>query len=72
MRRVEHLWIFHAQRREIVDVEEAAVVDLARAAPPESEPIVLRVEQRAQPARALLALRPSPTGEIPTSRIELA
>src|SRR5438270_363077 len=50
------IWIFLAQRRELVDVEEAAVVDLTRAALPESEAIVLRVQQSTQTTTSFLTL----------------
>ena len=43
---LEHRRIFHAQRRELVDVEEAAVVDLFGRDAPVREPVRLGVEQR--------------------------
>ena len=42
---VEHRRVFHAQRRELVDVEEAPVVDLLRRDAPVREPVRLLVEQ---------------------------
>ena len=44
--------ILDAHRDEVVDVEEPAIVDLARAAAPVREAIVLRIEQRAEPLAA--------------------
>ena len=48
VRRVEDFVIFHAQRSEVVDVEETTVVDLIRSDAPEGEPVGLRFEQGMQ------------------------
>ena len=45
MRGREHFRLLHADRRELVDVEEAPVVDLLTRHAPERQPIHLRVEQ---------------------------
>ena len=47
--------VLHAHRRQLGDVEEAAVVDLLGRHAPERQPVRLLVEQRVQPieARAL-------------------
>ena len=52
---VEHRRVFHAQRRQLVDVEEPAVVDLLGGHPPVREAIRLRVEQRVEPDRSCAA-----------------
>ena len=49
----EDLGVLHVKRDEIVHVEEAAVVDLPGRAAPVRQPVHLRVEQPAQPARPL-------------------
>ena len=45
MGRFENLRQFHPDRREIVDVEEAAVIDFLRRHAPEGEPVRLLVQQ---------------------------
>src|SRR5690606_34464009 len=49
VRRLENLGIFHAQRRQFVDVEKAAIVDLVGCNTPVREAIRLRLEQLVQP-----------------------
>ena len=46
MRRLENLRQLHPDRGEIVDVEEAPVIDFLRRHSPEREPISLVVQQR--------------------------
>ena len=41
MHRVKHGWIFHADSREMIDVEEAAVVDLVHGGAPVGKPVDL-------------------------------
>ena len=45
MNHLEHLAIFDANRRQFINVEEAAVVDFVRRHPPVGEPITLRAKQ---------------------------
>ena len=45
MRRVEHFRQFHSDRRQIVHVEESAIINFLRRDPPERESIRLGVEQ---------------------------
>ena len=45
----ENLGILHVQRDQVVHIEEAAVVDLARRPPPVHQPIDLRFEQPGEP-----------------------
>jgi hypothetical protein len=49
----KHPWVLHAQAREIVDVEEPAVVDLIERRPPVRQTIRLQFEQTVQPIEAL-------------------
>ena len=56
VRRAEDGGILHAQRDELVDVEEAAVVDLVRGAAPEDERVDLRVEEGGDARVAALAV----------------
>ncbi len=53
VRRLEHRLVLHAQRRQIVDFEEAPVVDLVRRHAPVREPIGLGLEQAVQRLEAL-------------------
>ncbi len=53
VRGVEHARVFHAQAREIVDVEEAAIVDLVERRAPVRQPIRLDFEQAVQPVERL-------------------
>ena len=55
VRRREDVRIFLPERGKIVDIEETTIVDLAGAALPEDQPIVLRLDQVAKPAPPLLA-----------------
>ena len=48
VRRVEHRLFLHPERGEVVDVKEAAVVDLVGGDAPEREPVRLRFEQLVQ------------------------
>ena len=50
------------QRHEIVDVEEAPVVDFARRPAPIHEPVRLRVQQLLHPLRSALPFRPPGRG----------
>ncbi len=50
---VEERAVLHANAGELVDVEEAPVVDLVGADPPEGQPVVLALEQRVQRPEAL-------------------
>ena len=52
MHLVEHRRIFHAQRRELVHVEEAPVVDFLGRDAPVREPVRLLVEQRVERVEA--------------------
>ena len=52
VRAVEHARLVHAQRREVVDVEEAPVVDLVDRYAPVRQSIRLRVEQRVESIEA--------------------
>ena len=42
---LEHLGVIHAQRRQLIYVEEAAVVDFVRSCAPVRQPVGLRFEQ---------------------------
>ena len=53
---LEHGLILHAQRRKIIDVKEAPVVDLVRGDAPGGEAIGLRIEQLVQRVRACRAV----------------
>ena len=55
MGRLEHPQVFDAQSRQLVDVEEAPVVDLVRRHAPIGEPIGLRGEERVQASEVGLA-----------------
>ena len=57
VRRLENLRHFHPDRGQVVDVEEAPVVDLLRGHPPEGEPIGLLVEQRVKRVEAARVAR---------------
>ena len=59
VRRLEHLRLLHADGRQLVDVEEAAVVDLVGRHPPEGQPVGLGVEQRLEPVEAARVARPA-------------
>ena len=58
MRRVENLRQFHPDGGEIVDVEEAPVVDFLRRDPPEGEAIGLIVQQRIERIETARIARP--------------
>ena len=45
MRRLENVLALHVQRRQIVDVEKAAVIDLVRSHPPVRQAVALLLEQ---------------------------
>ena len=59
---VERAGILDAQPRQRVDVEEAAVVDVAGSEPPVAEPVVLAFEQMMQRQRWRGAFRPGAVG----------
>ena len=42
---LEHFRVVHAQRRQIIDIEETAIVDLVRCYTPESQPVGLGFQQ---------------------------
>ena len=42
---VEHPRVFHSERREVIHIKEAAVVNFLRGDPPKCQPVRLRVEQ---------------------------
>ena len=52
VRRLEHLRVLDAKAREIVDVEEPAVIDLVRRRPPVRQAVRLRLEQDVQRVEA--------------------
>lgn len=51
MDRGEHLGILDAQPDEVVDVEEAAMVELARGGPPVRDAVALAPQERIEPVR---------------------
>ena len=53
VRAVEHAGLIHAQRREVIDVEEPAVVDLVDRDAPVRQPVGLGVEQRIERVEAV-------------------
>jgi hypothetical protein len=53
----EHFRFFHAERRQIIDVEEAPVVDLGRGHTPVTEPISLRLQKGVQEVKAVRVAR---------------
>ena len=55
MMRPEHFRVLHVKRYQLVDVEEPAVVDLARRAPPVHEPVRLLIEKAAEPGAPLVS-----------------
>ena len=57
MRRFEHFLTLHPQRNQFRDIEEAAVIDLVRADPPVSQPIMLLLQQRVQVLQRRLGSR---------------
>ena len=58
MRRLEHLGVLDLERDQLVDVEEAAIVDVAARRAPEVEHVVLPLEQRAHALAPFLTLAP--------------
>ncbi len=46
--RLEDRRIFHSQARQLIDIEEAAIVDFLHRRPPVREPIDLRLQQPVQ------------------------
>ena len=55
--RLEHRRVLHPHRRELVDVEEAPVVDLVGGHPPVAEAVTLVGEQRLEPVEACRVAR---------------
>src|SRR5579864_4451484 len=51
--------IFHAQADQIIDIEEAAIVDLLSRHAPEGQPVHLRLQQAVQSVEALAVARRS-------------
>ena len=69
---VEHHRVFHPQRGELVDVEEAPVVDLLRRDAPVGEPVRLHVEQPVERDRSCAAGRRRRSGGATLSSISAA
>ena len=57
VRCLEDLRILHAQRRQIVDIKKAPIVDFVRCDPPVREPVGLRIEQHMQRVEARTVAR---------------
>ena len=53
----EHCRFFHAERRQVIDVEKAPVVDLGRGYTPVTEPISLRLQEGVQEVKAMRVAR---------------
>src|ERR1700722_660213 len=60
MRRIEGACIFHPQPRERIDVEEAAVIDVARSKPLMAKLVMLAFKQMVQRKRLCGAIRSGP------------